>query len=85
MTTIRTDIIGPQGEMQMKLMIRRGYYFVQAKHDCMPKIIGFRRINCQDFIQAERSYYRSVEASRAELMADSAVSSRPLFYSDTRL
>jgi hypothetical protein len=70
MTTIRTDVIGPQGEMQMKLMIRRGSYFVQAKHVCMPGIIGFRRINCQDFAQAERSYFRSVEASTAELTAE---------------
>jgi hypothetical protein len=54
----------------MKLMIRRGSYFVQAEHVCMPGIIGFRRINCQDFAQAERSYFRSVEASTAELTAE---------------
>lgn len=69
MTIIRTDIIGPQGEMQMRLMIRSGTYFVTGKHDAMPDLIGFRRINCEDYAQAERSYFRSVEASSAELAA----------------
>lgn len=69
MTIIRTDVIGPQGEMQMQPVVRRGTYFVQAKHSYMPDLIGFRRINCENYGQAERSYFRSVEASTAELEA----------------
>lgn len=69
MTIIRTDVIGPRGEMQMRLHVRAGTYFVQANHSFMPEIVGFRRINCENYEQAERSYFRSVEASTAELTA----------------
>ena len=75
MTIIRTDVIGPQGEMRMQLVVRRGTYFVQAKHSYMPDLIGFRRINCEDYGQAERPYFRSVEASTAELVAAGGLSS----------
>jgi hypothetical protein len=69
MTILRTDFIGPHGEMQMRLVQRRGSYFVQARHETQPVIVGFRRINCSNMEQAERSYCRSMEASRAELVA----------------
>jgi hypothetical protein len=71
---LRSDTIGPHGEMQMKLVHRRGSYFVQAKHDSMPTLIGFRRIICDNPDQAERQYCRSVEASSAELVAADRVS-----------
>ena len=69
MTILRTDIIGAHGEMQMRLVQRRGSFFVQAKHEAQPAIIGFRRINCDNPEQAERSYCRSMEASSAELVS----------------
>jgi hypothetical protein len=70
MIILRTDHLGIDGEMTMRLIRCRGGYFVQATHESMPFLVGFRRIICENPEQAERSYCRSVEASSAELMAN---------------
>jgi len=67
MTIIRSNIIGPSGEMQMRLIRKHGVFVIHAKHDARPGLIGFRRLLCDDEEQAVRVYEKGVASSSAEL------------------